>query len=300
MTEFREDRRRRRRDDGVGDRADVRALGSADAVERPVARRRQSAQSSACMACSTGACRAASGRRRRPRRARRQSLRGREPRSLRRLRFRHRGCIRGRGAEARSVQDASTRSLRPKPASPPTPHPFPSRRLSAAVAEPRRERVSSARISSRPSRGCGSSKSSRPPIPIPPLSTPSSTTMIAIGKAPIRVKDVVGLRGQPPAPCARHRVRSASSRRASARRPTSTRPASSASATRSARLNFSTTRRTRCRSACTRFSIRPMASASCRARCSARWSQPATTAAKPGVAGTDMIATASGCDLHNR
>ena len=46
----------------------------------------------------------------------------------------------------------------------------------------------------------------------------------------------------------------------------------------------------------TKFFIRPMASVFCRARGSASSLQPATTAARRGAAGTVMTAMASGCE----
>lgn len=64
--------------------------------------------------------------------------------------------------------------FRPTPVSPPIPHPFRSQRL-APQSPSRAEGVSSARISFRPCRKCGSLKSSRGPILIPPSPTPSST-----------------------------------------------------------------------------------------------------------------------------
>ena len=125
-------------------------------------------------------------------------------------------------------------------------------------------------------------------------------TMVAIGKSADPRQGRGRLRRQPAAARPRDRVRSASSRKASARPPTSTRPASSASVIRSDRSSCWTIRRTRCRSACTRFFIRPMASAFCRARCCASWSPPATTAARRGAAGIATTRTASGCDPDAR
>ena len=52
--------------------------------------------------------------------------------------------------------------------------------------------ISSARISSRRSRACGSSRSSRPMTRIQPTRDAIAETLRAIGKTPIRVKDVVG------------------------------------------------------------------------------------------------------------